>query len=82
MPAIPQIPAAPVVAPKQVTYPNVVIDVQPLPDGNRMLVIQAPAGAPTEVLLFPMSGDYADELGKKLTAPHIVPANNGHAPGG
>jgi len=66
--------------PKQITYPNVVIDCQPLPEGNVMLVVSAPAGAPTEVLIFPMSGEYAQELGRKLIAPHIIPATNGHAP--
>jgi hypothetical protein len=64
------------VAPKQITYPNVAIDVQPLPDGNLMLVIQAPG----ETLIFPMGGEYAAALGHKLTAPHIVPATNGHGP--
>lgn len=71
MPAIPQ---PPVVMPKQITYPNVVIDVQPLPDGNQMLVISEPAGAPHTVHLFPMPAEYAEALGRKLTAPHIIPA--------
>lgn len=76
MPAIPQ-PSPP----KQITYPNVVIDVQPLPDGNLMLAIIEPAGAPTTVHMFPMSAEYAAELGRKLTAPHIIPAAaNGHGP--
>ena len=57
------------------------ISVQPAPDGMRILVIQAPANAPTEVLLFPMSAEYAEGLGKQLTAPHIVTAgSNGHGP--
>jgi len=77
MPAVPQPQQMQVAPPKQITYPNVVIEAQALPEGNRVLIIQAPG----EVLLFPMSGEYAEALGKKLTAPHIIPAGqNGHPP--
>ncbi|HWF25163.1 MAG TPA: hypothetical protein VG275_06940 [Solirubrobacteraceae bacterium] len=70
--AIPQ----PVPPPKQITYPNVIIEVQPQPEGHVVMVIAAPG----ETLVFPMGVEYAQELGKKLTAPRIIPAANGHAP--
>jgi hypothetical protein len=61
----------PQVMPKQITYPNVAIEVQPGPEGSVALVIMAPG----EVLVFPMVADYAAELGRKLTAPRVVPAS-------
>lgn len=57
---------------KQVTYPDVAIDVQPGPaPGSLILVIVAPG----ETLLFPMNTAYAQALGKKLTAPRVIPAS-------
>ena len=70
MPPIPE-PAPP----KQITYPNVVMEVQPLPAGGVVLLVHAPG----ETLLFPMVGEYAQALGKKLSAPRVIPAHqNGH----
>lgn len=61
----------PQMLPKQITYPSVAIEVQPGPDGTVALIVMAPG----EVLVFPMGADNAAELGKKLSAPRIVPAS-------
>jgi hypothetical protein len=76
MSAIPP-PPTPVAEPKQITFPNVVIDAQPLPDGEVVILMIA---APGETMLFPMSVEYAQNLGRKLTAPHVIPATNGQGP--
>ena len=61
---------------KQILYPNVQISVNPSPDGNIHLVIVAPG----EVLVFPMGVEYAQNLGKQLSAPRIVTAPAGVVP--
>lgn len=73
LPPIPQPVGQPVPPPKQITYPNVVINVQPV-EGGVVLIIAAPG----ETLLFPMGAEYAQDLGRKLSAPHVIPATNGH----
>jgi hypothetical protein len=70
---------------KITTYPNVHIDVQPSPDGKLTnLVVSVvhshplgPQNVIDEQIVIPMPIEYAETLGKKLSAPHIVvaPAN-------
>jgi hypothetical protein len=57
------------VPPKQINYNGAVIDVVPQP-GGVMLMISAPACG--ELLVFPMTVEVAQEIGKKLCAPRVV----------
>jgi hypothetical protein len=57
------------IPPKQITYPAVAITVEPLPNGARALIVDTPYG---EVLVFPMSAESAEEVGKHLCAPAVV----------
>lgn len=70
----------PQIQPMQEIYPQVNIDIQTTPTGDRALVIQCMA--PNKVMIFPMSVDIAETVGRKLSAPSIVVANgNGHISG-
>lgn len=59
---------------KQTIYPAVNVGVQRQPDGTRLLVISAPG----EQLVFPMTAEAAETIGRALTAPSVaVAAGNG-----
>ena len=57
---------------KQTMYPNVSVSIASQPDGGRMLIIDTPTDGR---LVFPMSADAAQEIGRTLTAPSVVRAN-------
>lgn len=64
--------------PELVQHPNVSIDVQSDPNGNVRLVcdVIGPVGV-IKRLVFPMSAAYAEDLGRKLTAPRVIVAGPG-----
>jgi hypothetical protein len=62
---------------KQITLPTVSVDVQKGPDNTRVLLIQeidqGPMGqTPGDVYVIPMPNDFAEDLGRKLSAPSVV----------
>jgi len=62
--------------PKQITYPAFNWAVQPAPDGTVLVIITVPG----EQLIFPLSQEAAQQLGKQLAAPHIIRANGSDLP--
>lgn len=58
---------------KQVIYQAAQVAVENQPGGNRVMIITTPF----EQLVFPMSSEAAEEIGKALTAPsvHLAGAN-------
>lgn len=63
-PAPQQIPAHTL---KQTTYQAVNVEVQPAADGGRLMIMQTPF----EMLIFPMTVEAAESIGRALCAPSV-----------
>lgn len=56
-------------APRYITYPEAGVGVEDMPNGGRALVFYCP----NEVITFPMTGEAAQKIGRKLASTLIVP---------
>lgn len=62
---------------KQITLPQVALDIQQVQENVRTLVITeiGNGGIPGDVYIIPMPNDIAEEVGRKLAAPSIQRAS-------